>query len=118
MKKKANHTPEPMSFLTPQEKKRLSYAHDRRNVYRENSKASRKSIPLRKKEDRQGDRRVAKQVLPAALVSEDLLADDSVENRIAVHQAKKKRTRWRKIPDAPLGAVLKLGKSTLALRDR
>jgi hypothetical protein len=107
-----------MSFLTPQKKKRLSYAHDRRNVYRENSKASRKSIPLRKQEDRRSDRRVAKQVIPVALVAKDLLDDDSLENRIAAHAAKKRRTKWRKTPDAPLGEVLKHGKSIIALRCR
>lgn len=33
---------------TPQEKKSLSYQKDRRNTYGENSKASRKDIPLSK----------------------------------------------------------------------
>lgn len=107
-----------MSFLTPQEKKRLSYAHDRRNIYRENSKASRKAIPLRKKADRRDDRHAATKAVHAVLPTEDLLSDDSAENRIAAHQAKKKRTKWRKTPDAPLGAVLKHGKSLLALRRR
>lgn len=107
-----------MSFLTPQEKKRLSYAHDRRNVYGGNAKASRKAIPLRKQEDRQNDRRTAKQALPlvAALGTEDWLSDDSAENRMAVHTAKKKRDRWRKTPDASLGKVLKQGKPPRALR--
>jgi len=105
------------SIHTPQEKKRLSYERDRRNVYRENAKASRKAIPLRKKKDHQNDRRVANQLLPVALHTDDLLADDSAENLIADHRAKKKRSRWRKTPDAPLGKVLKYGKSPLALRD-
>ena len=96
-----------MSFLTPQDKKRLSYAHDRRNAYGENAKASRKAIPLRKREDRQNDRRVAKQALPVSLVASDLLADDSAENCIAVHQAEKKRTRWRKTPDVPLRDIVR-----------
>jgi hypothetical protein len=43
---------------SPQEKKSLSCANDRRNTYRENDKASRKLIPLRKaQESRQGKRR-------------------------------------------------------------
>jgi hypothetical protein len=107
-----------MSSLTPQEKKRLSYERDRRNIYRRNAKSSRKAIPLRKQEARQNDRSVAKRVFSSALVAEELLADDSVENRIALHQAKMKRTRWRKTPDAPLGAVLKHGKCALALRHK
>jgi hypothetical protein len=104
------------SIHTPQEKKRLSYERDRRNVYGENSKASRKKIPLRKKIERQTDRRVANQLLPAALNTDDLLADDSAENRIIAHIKKKKRIHWRKTPDAPLGKILKYGKNPLAPR--
>lgn len=37
-----------MKEKTPQEKKALSYAKDRRNSYRENDKASRRLIPKRK----------------------------------------------------------------------
>lgn len=33
---------------TPQDKKALSYAKDRRNTYGENDKSSRKAIPARK----------------------------------------------------------------------
>lgn len=47
--------------LTPQQKKALSYERDRRNVYDENDKSSRKNIPLRKrlvsKANRHADRR-------------------------------------------------------------
>jgi hypothetical protein len=89
-----------MTFLTPQDKKRLSYEHDRRNAYGENAKASRKAIPRRKQQGRQAGRRSTKQIIPAAYVADDLLADNSVENRIASIDGK--RQRWRKSPDIPL----------------
>jgi hypothetical protein len=95
-----------MSFLTPQKKKELSYKLDRRSDFDASTKAGRKLVPLRKQSERQNDRRVAKQIIPIALVASDLLADDSIENRIAVHEAKKKRTHWRKTRDIPLGEKL------------
>jgi adenine-specific DNA methylase len=106
----------PMSFLTPQKKKELSYKLDRRNDFDGSSKAGRKLVPLRKQLERQNDRRVAKQIIPNALIASDLLADDSVENRIAVHEAKKKRTRWRKTRDIPLGEKLSQRRRVAARR--
>ena len=94
-----------MPPLTPQQKKRLSYAKDRRNMYGENSQASRKAIPKRKRQRSRAKRRVAQQILPHALHAEDLLSDDSVENRIAATHGK--RQGWRKFPDQALGLVLK-----------
>jgi hypothetical protein len=43
-------------FRSPQERKALSYAKDRRNTYGENDKASRKAIPLRKAQESRKDR--------------------------------------------------------------
>ena len=94
-----------MAQLTPQEKKRRSYAKDRRNTYGENSKSSRKAIPERKRQRSRAERRVEQQILPHALAAEDLLADDSVENRIAASHGK--RQGWQKSPDQPLGVVWK-----------
>lgn len=87
-----------MAFLTPQEKKRLSYDHDRRNVYGENSKASRKAIPLRKAKTKRAYRRHATQSLADAPRHPDLRADNAPENRVLAIQPK----RWRKVPDQPL----------------
>jgi len=105
-----------MSILTPQKKKEHSYKRDRRSVFDGSSKAGRKLVPIRKQSERQNDRRIAKQIIPNALVALDLLGDDSVENRIAGHEAKKKRTHWRKTPDIPLGAKLSQGKRVKLLR--
>ena len=41
---------------TPQQKKRLSYEHDRRNSYGENQKSSRKNIPKSKQRSHQEER--------------------------------------------------------------
>jgi hypothetical protein len=51
---------------TPQQKKRLSYDHDRRNSYGENQKSSRKNIPKSKQRSHQEERRSVRQVLIAA----------------------------------------------------
>ena len=48
---------------TPQEKKVLSYEHDRRNSYGQNDKASRKAIPARKASENRKSRRKAGQSL-------------------------------------------------------
>ena len=80
--------------LSPQEKKRLSYLHDRRNVYGENDKSSRKAIPLRKKlanrQARHADR---------------LEIHDKMRDEEAV-QLKRPKPTWKKAPDAPLGSVV------------
>ncbi len=51
---------------TPQDKKRLSYEHDRRNTYGENHKSSRKNIPRSKRLSHQDECRAVRQVLIAA----------------------------------------------------
>jgi hypothetical protein len=88
---------------TPQEKKRLSYAKDRRNTYRENSKASRKSIPLSKARAIRRERHAQDHALAVALDVVDSDAMAAVENTV---RATAPRT-WRKDPDTPLGDVLK-----------
>jgi hypothetical protein len=52
---------------TPQEKKRLSYENDRRNTYGENSKASRKGIPLAKARANRAERHTQDHVLATAI---------------------------------------------------
>src|SRR4028119_181715 len=55
-----------MERKTPQEKKRLSYAKDRRNTYGENDKSSRKNIRRRKRHPNRSNRRTARQPPPPA----------------------------------------------------
>jgi hypothetical protein len=97
-----------MSTLkSPQQKKLASLALDRRNVYGNNDKASRKLIPLGKQRSQQGLRRAAKQPLLNAelIVDADLASSVEFEVQTALIQAKRKS--FKKRPDAPLGAVLK-----------
>jgi hypothetical protein len=80
---------------------------DRRNVYGENDKASRKSIPRGKQSSQQALRSAAKRPLR----NTELLADEDSASRVefdvqsAVIQAKRKI--FKKRADAPLGAVLR-----------
>jgi hypothetical protein len=87
---------------TPQEKKRLSYEKDRRNTYGENSKASRKVIPLAKARANRAERHTQDRVLATAVGlanSEELAA---VENLVRSTEPR----YWRKVPDTPLGEIL------------
>lgn len=89
---------------SPQEKKVLSYAKDRRNGYGENAKASRKAIPRRKALENRGNRRKVVQ----ALSEIDRLDDASVA--IVESSARHEIERvggWKKEPDIPLATHLK-----------
>lgn len=85
---------------TPQQKKALSYAKDRRNVYGENDKASRKAIPKRKAEQNRQVRRKAKQRL-------DNLKHANEETVEIVESSLKRDVDrvggWTKGADMPLG---------------
>ncbi|MGO9777532.1 MAG: hypothetical protein ACLQGT_03290 [Terracidiphilus sp.] len=91
----------------PQQKKLASLALDRRNVFGENDKSSRKSIPRGKQSSQQALRSAAKRFL----LNSELLVDEDSANRVefevqsAVIQATRKS--FKKQPDAPLGAVLR-----------
>lgn len=88
---------------SPQEKKALSYAKDRRNTYGENDKASRKLIPLRKaQESRQSRRKVAQELSGLSQLDEEAAA--TVESSIR-HDVQRVGG-WRKSADEPLGEVL------------
>ncbi|MEV0381937.1 hypothetical protein [Nonomuraea sp. NPDC050643] len=84
---------------SPQEKKWLSYAKDRRNDYGENDKSSRKNIPRSKRAPHRANRRRAHQVLEAAVGAVDRVAEEAAEERLLVRRPKS----WRKWRDAPLG---------------
>jgi hypothetical protein len=88
---------------TPQEKKRLSYAKDRRNTYGESNKGSRKSIRKNKAHQLRAERHALNATLtnvPKSTNFDDLTA--------AENNAKIKFPRtWKKCPDKPLGEVVK-----------
>jgi hypothetical protein len=91
---------------TPREKKEASLEHDRRNVYFENDKSSRKNIPRSKKLSHQAERRAANQ--PLAKLKDKVDEEEGVaaelESRV---QFKKKRgAGFRKHPDAKLKDVI------------
>ncbi len=91
-----------MRRKTPQEKKRLSLAKDRRNVYGEAPHAARKSIPLRKKLNARANRHAQEAPLPSVPIAADLEIGDAIET--AIREVKPMgRTKFR---DMPLGEVI------------
>lgn len=92
----------PRTPRSPQEKKALSLAHDRRNTFGESTKGARKSIPRNKRLVNQANRQADAQPLRdlRGAVSED--DADRAENRIKGTP----RKRWSKLADAPLGLVI------------
>ncbi|WP_418955504.1 hypothetical protein [Streptomyces tritici] len=89
---------------TPQEKKRLSYVRDHRNNYGENDKSSRKNIRRNKRFPNRANRRHAQTALAALLGSRD--RDDGRADGVEERMNGRRPKRWRKFPDAPLGAVV------------
>lgn len=87
---------------TPQEKKRLSLKKDRRNVFGENDKASRKAIPRAKSKVNRANRRADAVALHGAIGPPDETIDDAIEQKVLG----KKRKVWRKWPDQRLGNYL------------
>ena len=84
--------------LTPQEKKQLSYDHDRRNSYGENDKSSRKAIRLRKRIVARTYRRATGQQIPKNALAGSAEDLEAAEGRVLAT----KRPGWRKWPDMPL----------------
>jgi hypothetical protein len=82
---------------SPQEKKRASYAHDRRNAFGQHDKASRRIVPQRKRLDQRAGRRAVHQAV--AVSAHD---DGAIDRGLAQADAQLAR-RWRKAPDVPLG---------------
>jgi hypothetical protein len=87
---------------TPQEKKRLSLAKDRRNAYGESNKGSRIAIPLNKASQIRAERRAQNRQLLNASTASDEDELTAVENGVRSTSPRP----WRKMPDAPLGKVL------------
>ncbi|MEV6906791.1 tyrosine-type recombinase/integrase [Amycolatopsis sp. NPDC051071] len=91
-----------MGRKSPQEKKRLSYAKDRRNRYGENDKSSRKNIPRHKRRVNRLNRHRDQQVLNGARGSVDIDGVASAEESLL----KVRPQRWQKWPGATLGALV------------
>ncbi|MEV6219675.1 hypothetical protein [Nocardia sp. NPDC051833] len=88
---------------SPQEKKALSYAKDRRNWYGENDKSSRKNIPRAKRRRNRVDRR-REGVVARATGPVDLVAAEQCEAEL--WSIRPGKGYWRKWPDAPLSVVV------------
>ena len=101
---------------SPQEKKAHSYAKDRRNAYGENSKASRKAIPLRKAGNNRDDRRKINQAF-ARLAELDEADADLVESS-ARHDINRVTWDWKKVPDIPLVEFVEQQRSKRSRRCR
>src|SRR5580698_10395362 len=85
---------------SPQDKKALSYARDRRNVYGENDKSSRKNIPLARRRVHNANRHADRQQLLEAAGPIDAERAEAAEDRLRSRRPKswrKSRTRlWDK----------------------
>jgi hypothetical protein len=99
-----------MKERTPQEKKSLSLAKDRRNVYGEAPHGARKSIPLRKKLRNRANRHDQESKLPSEPTQLDADAADEIESSMR----DKAPQRWNKSPDTPLSDVIAQRKSRRA----
>ncbi|NNU16802.1 hypothetical protein HK107_10780 [Parvularcula sp. ZS-1/3] len=84
---------------SPQEKKALSYAKDRRNDYGENDKASRKAVPARKAKEHRQNRRGAKQAANQLTSMPEEVAEEIESSLI---QGVERVGAWKKKPDVPL----------------
>jgi len=92
---------------SPQETKRLSLERDRRNVYGENDKSSRKNIPKRKRLGQKSTRKAANtplQAIKGEIAEEEAI---SLELKSRTKLAEQSRKAFVKRPDLPLGTVLK-----------
>ncbi|MET7419724.1 hypothetical protein [Dactylosporangium sp. NPDC005555] len=95
-----------MARRSPQEKKALSYAKDRRNDYGEHDKSSRKSIRRNKRAPNRADRHRERQVLAAATGRDVSDAADRVEVKLLTKKSLWVTSRWRKWRDAPLADIV------------
>jgi glutamate/tyrosine decarboxylase-like PLP-dependent enzyme len=92
---------------SPQEKKAISYAKDRRNDYGENDKSSRKNIRRRKRDPNRADRHRERQVLASAAgTSVDAVVAEKAERALVTKKSKWYTVRWRKWRDAPLADIV------------
>jgi len=95
------------STKSPQVKKKLSLERDRRNTYGSNAKSSRKNITKSKELSRRATRRAAVVSLARAKGTDPNDEIVAVEASMRSTLTKKSRSAFVKVPDKPLGAVLK-----------
>jgi hypothetical protein len=86
----------------PRDKKKASYARDRRNTYGENAKSSRKNIPRAKARVRRAERRVVRQALGESAGGADA---EAAETTVA-NSRLQRLEGFKKSPDIPLGDYL------------
>ena len=91
-----------MRKKTPQEKKALSYAKDRRNVYGENDKTSRVAIRWNKTFPTRAYRKALNDILQETIGEIDLEKAEIIDSKTK----EIKRRKWKKYPDAPLSEYL------------
>lgn len=89
---------------TPQAKKKLSYAKDRRNVYGAKGSGSRHAIRRNKDKIERTARHERKQLMHDVIGTKDEAEITAIEN--AVLSSPKGKMKFRKFPDAPLGEVI------------
>lgn len=90
---------------SPQEKKALSYANDRRSVYGNNDKAARKAIPARKAAENRKSRRKAGHALA---VVDRLDEDQAAMIESGLRHDIERVGGWTKGADAPLSEFLQV----------
>ena len=91
----------------PKEKKRLSLSRDRRNIFGENSKSSRKNIARGKQRRQMSERREIAQLLGGLVgrvSDDDAAADTELQVKLAITRSKNRG--FDKHPDKPLGEVI------------
>lgn len=96
---------------SPGQRKALSLERDRRNVYRENSKSSRKNIARGKQRRHMDERRAVAQVLGGlkGKVEEDIASEAELQVKVSI--ADSSNRGFRKLPEEPLGIHLARKKS-------
>jgi hypothetical protein len=95
------------SAKSPQEKKQLSLERDRRNVYGENAKSSRKNIPKSKRLSQRAARKAANTPLQA--IKGGVREEEAIAAELAsrTKQIERRGNAFVKQPDLPLGVVLR-----------
>lgn len=91
---------------SPTEKKRMSYEKDRRNVYGENSKASRKNIPRGKQRAHMAERHIATKLLKTLGSVPTTSALEEVEGKVKDKTKQQRLNGFKKVPDKPLAEAL------------
>jgi hypothetical protein len=91
---------------SPQQKKRLSLRRDRRNVYGENDKASRKNVPRAKQRSQMKVRRAVSQALAKVRgeVDDSVALEADAQARVRIEALG--QTSFKKMRDRPLGIVI------------